>query len=962
MSEPFDPTAAAIDPNASGEELADIAATRPEWGASVVWHPNAYPALLDWLAVYGDADAQQAVRARRAGLSPTPAASQVSEAPASAPGPGRRLPVGWIVGIAALVVVLVAGTALGLGPLRGLLGGDAQTSANRPPAARAQPQDFGLAAKPSFVDGTKVAWQLSLSQLQPTGDDPAFGDIVDYGDFWLVSTSEYMGDFAHGGKASAVDAASGKVLWTVPDGGAERNCARQLVSGRVICRHDVDEKSRVESIDPATGAITVEPAPGFEVQAVVAVGDGYLAVGAVEDGVGVRLAKIMPSGGVQWTSTVSGWCSNPGDYGRTFASATQLDRYLAVDIDSCLAAVLDPGTGKVSDAFAASKLAVLDGGFAAELPYCLIDTASSDLCGGAASRTVSAATLPDGSTLPVRTPPDSGYVWSGTDAVPSPAPAGWYFLGGDDCYLGEIVAVASGKAIWSSSDGRGGSCPVQVGDGSDARPAFVIQNGASRMLTVLDPATGKPVWERTLTPPLSIEGDMGYDSVMSPDSKTILVMDASGLNAFSAADGSLAWTGLRPGLADSSGWPWRVIPGPNGASLLRTQDDQIARVVPTEAPPRVNSMPSEIPDCPKGWTPVSWSTWDGGHTLVCRSSATASFYLEYVDGGQTYRTDAAAATATGWMADVAGGPQLSISFGGALVQVGQGGAAPISRYPTRIWHGGEVAGFTQAPTGLPNCPAGSWPLSLSTWNGGWLLVCGTVSDAPTSLVFSDGTRTITANSVGYLNGAYCGQATEARFCAYSSPALVTETPSGGSVIQHSASQNWFAGVGGGGVGEGTGSYGVDAPDVNAADQLRYLDQILAKSKAARQTLSPSISDVRACKHVASAISRIDAVTANREELLAALESAPVDALPEGPQLVANLQHVLALSRVTDNAYADWARAEKSNGCSAGTSSTLWAAAQAADKAVDGPKNAFVQYWNSQIAGKYAVRTLTNSDI
>lgn len=958
MSEPFD--TAAIDPNASAQELAHIAATHPEWGASLAWHPNVYPELLDWLAAYGDADAQQAVRARRAGLAAPTVTQQAPMAPV--PAPARRARLGWIVGIAVLVVALVAGTALALGPLRPLLSGERQAAADRPPAAAAQPADFTVAAKPSFVDGTRVAWQLDLAQLQPTGEDPAFGDIVDYGSFWLISTSEFMGDLAHGGTASAVDASSGKLLWTLPDGGAERECAKQLVSGRLICRHDTDQKSRIESIDPATGTVTVEPDLGFEVGTVAAAGDSYLAVGPLEEGVGARLAKVKPGAGAVWKSKVHGWCSNTGYYGQTFASASVTDHYLAVDIDSCLAAILNPATGAVSEEFAASKLSALAGGLAVELPYCLVSGDASDSCGGTASHVVSQATLPDGSTVPVRTAPNSGYVWSGTDALTDPAPASWYFEGGDDCYLSQIVDVATGNALWSSSDGRRGTCPVQVGEGTNARAAFVILGDQSRTLAMLDPATGKLAWQRSLTPPLTIEGDLSYDAVMSPDSQTILVVDSSGLNAFSAVDGSLAWTGLKPNLAESSGWPWRVIPGPNGASLLRTERNQIARVVPAEAPTRVASMPAGIPDCPKGWTPLSWSSWDGGHTLVCRTSAKVGFYLEYVDGSQTYRTDAATASATGWLADIPGGPQLSISLRGALVQVSASGGAPVARYPSQVWDGADVTAFTQPPTGLPGCPSGSWPLSLSTWNGGWLLVCGTAADAPGSLIFNDGGRTITANSASYVNGAYCGQAAEAKLCAYRSPALVTETPPGGSVIQHSATQNWFAGVGGGGVGEGTGSYGVEAPDVNAADQLRYLDQILAKSKAARQTLSPSISDVRACKRVGAAITRIDAVTANREQLLAALDSAPVDALPEGPQLVADLQHVLALSRDTDKAYADWARAEKANGCSGGTSSPLWASAQAADKAVDGPKNAFVQYWNSQISGKYSVRTLANSDI
>lgn len=947
MSSPSDPTAASIDPRASAEELANLAASHPEWGAAVARHPNVYPELLDWLVSYGSPDAREAALARRAGPAPTPI---------------RRTRLGWVVGIAVVVVALVAGTALAVGPLRGLLGGGDSSASGRPPAAAAAPQDFSVSATPSFVDGTRVAWQLDLSQLQPTGEDPAFGDIVDYGAFWLISTSEMMGDLPHGGTATAVDASSGKKLWTVPDGGVERVCAKQLVGGRLICRHDLNQRPRLESIDPATGSVSVEPDPGFEVGTVVALGDSYLVIGAIEDGVGIRLAKVTPGAGTRWTSTIPGWCSTPGDYGRTYASTSLTDHLLALDINSCLAALVDPGTGRVTDSFAASNLAVMTGGFAAERPYCLIDTESSEMCGGSASHAATEATLPDGSKLPVRTPPNGAYVWSGTDAALNPAPTGWYFVGGDDCYLSDIVNASTGTSTWSSSESERGTCPVQVGDGADARPAFMIENGQSRRLTLRDPATGKAVWERTVTPPLAFSGDLGYASILSPDARTILVVDGSGLNAFSASDGSLAWTGLRPSVAESSGWPWQVIPGPNGASLLRTDGDQIARLVPADAPTRIESMPSGIPDCPKGWTPVSWSSWDGGHTLVCRTSAKASFYIEYVDGTQTYRTDAGTATATGWQTDFAGGPQLSIAFSGALVQASGNGASAIVRYPSEVWNGGQVSSFTAAPSSLPSCPAGSWPLSLSTWGGGWLLVCGTAADAPTSLVLGDGSQSVTASSVSYSGGAYCGQTADARLCAFRSPALVTETPTGGAVVQHSVSQNWFAGSGLGGVGEGQGSYGVDAPDVNAADQLRYLDQILAKSKAARQTLSPSISDIRVCKGLSSAITRIDAVTANREELLTALDSAPVDALPEGPQLVADLQHVLALSRDTDKAYADWARAEQSNGCSGGTSSSQWQQAQAADAAVDGPKNAFVDYWNTQIASKYSVRKLANADI
>jgi len=957
-SDPFAP----LDASATAQDLAQLAAARPDLRVAIAWHPNAYPDLLDWLDAYGGPAASQAVDARRSRRGPEPEqepALGMASTPAAVPAASRPAfltsRAAGVVGIAVLIVGIIVSFILGSSQGSGGPGG------TRNPANTAQIQDFDIAATPSFVDGIRLAWQLNIDDLQPTGEEPALYGVADYGDFWLISTSEVTGDLAHGGRATAVDADTGTTLWSVPDGASERECAKQLVAGRLICRHDVDQKSLIESIDPTSGSISIEPDPGFPVGAVLALDDSYLVVGAQQDGANVRIARIAPGAGPQWKSEIAGWCTDPGDYGQTSVAMSRTDSYLAVDVDYCLGVIIDPGTGRVSDSFGAANLVALNGAFAADRSFC--QSGGSSCAGGSALREVSDVLLPDGSRLPLRRSESDAYARSGSEAALQVQPASWFLDEGDDCSLGAVVNAASGKNMWSEIDGRGAGSAVQVGEGSAARPAFVLASAAGSVaLTVLDPATGKPVWERTISPPLRFEDSACIAWTLAPDPQTILVVDEAGLNAFSASDGELRWSGVNHfGTGESGSWGWRVIPGPNGASVLERGEGVIARLVPASAATRVDSMPISLPDCPRGWTPVSWSTWDGGHTLVCRTAAKGTFYLEYSDHGSTYRADVGTGTATGWQVEYPGGPALSVAFSGAVIQATQNGV-PTVRYPDVAWRGAPVSAFTKAPASLPGCPSGSWPLSLSTWDGGWLLVCGTTADAPSSMVFTDGARTVSADTVSYTPGAYCGQAADMKVCAYQTPALVSEMSQGALAIQHSVTQNWFAGSGSGGAGEGTGSYGVEVPDVDASDQLRYLDQILAKSKAARQTLSPSISDVRSCRRVSSAIKRIDAVTANRDELLTALDSAPVDALPEGSRLVADLQNVLALSRDTDRAYAEWARAEQENGCSGGTKSSLWATAQAADKAVDGPKNAFVSYWNSVIAGAYSVRKLTNSDV
>ena len=234
------------------------------------------------------------------------------------------------------------------------------------------------------------------------------------------------------------------------------------------------------------------------------------------------------------------------------------------------------------------------------------------------------------------------------------------------------------------------------------------------------------------------------------------------------------------------------------------------------------------------------------------------------------------------------------------------------------------------------------------------------SDQPSVIYLSDGATVTEAGSVTVGGGGYCGTAGSTKVCAYSSPALVT-VDSGGGVTQHNVSGNYFDGRGGG-VGEGNGSYGVQAPDQNARDQVRYLTQILQKSMAGRSSLDLAVNQVRSCTDVAGATITFNDVATNRQQLLDALESAPVDAIPDGQSLVAQLRTALQLSHESDLVWIQWGQAQQANACADGESNPAYVQVVELNKRVAQAKDEFLGVWNSSIAGTYGAPTFTKSQI
>ncbi|MCL2317073.1 MAG: PrsW family glutamic-type intramembrane protease [Actinomycetia bacterium] len=97
MIERSDAVSALGDPGTSPQTLADITQTHPDLWEGVAWHPNAYPALLDWLASQGVPRVSAAVAAvrTRSALS-APQSGAAGGALGAAQPPYATVPPAWV--------------------------------------------------------------------------------------------------------------------------------------------------------------------------------------------------------------------------------------------------------------------------------------------------------------------------------------------------------------------------------------------------------------------------------------------------------------------------------------------------------------------------------------------------------------------------------------------------------------------------------------------------------------------------------------------------------------------------------------------------------------------------------------------------------------------------------------------------------------------------------------------------
>jgi len=648
---------------------------------------------------------------------------------------------------------------------------------------------------------------------------------------------------------------------------------------------------------------------------------------------GVTVAKVSPDGKtLLWHTRVKG-CDGC-DQGTTTITSANLQHGV---LTSTFGGAFDFDTGKSLFASTAYVTPVADGVLS--------------LSGG--TPPVKSITAPDGSTMSVVSEPGGWRLDGALPPLPLRITLG---KGSERSTPAKVVAFdpTTVNAVWKAPvDLVVGAMPTNAGpltyDGHHL--LFLSQD----QVIAVDADTGAAAWKRNL-------GTGIYGLQVASDGTLIAHGYATSSEQFATAT-----TGLDP---DTGAVLWTVagtgalVPNPDrGQSLLVVNPQHnggpyVARLDPADRPTGLPAVPAEAPACPSGMTAISWTQYADGAILLCRLDHT---YAVVFPGHPDWVAAELNFSPGGHEVVFSNGTRVRVSLGGRVLTTETDGtvtALPV----TAAWNDavGQVKVVT--PSDLRTCPAGSWPISLSTYQGGWLLVCGTAADAPTSMLVEAGSDVTEVGSVTYRNGSYCGSAQANTICGYRSPAVVSVTTPDGAVTQHSADSNYFDGHGAGGTGQGNGSYGVETPDDNAKDQVRYLTQILQKSMAGRTNLQSAVDQVRTCTDLDSAVSLFNDVLTNRQELLDAIDSAPVDAVPDGQGLAASLRHALRLSHDSDQIWLQWAQSEQANGCALGQDNPLYQQVRSMNGDVAVAKEQFLTAWNREIAPTYKVRTFTVSQI
>lgn len=924
-------------------DLRMIVADYPQLRAMVAAYPEVDSALLGWLADLDDPEVDEALQARASPATHVPV-EIVERTPVSRP---------VLIAIAAVVAVaLVTGLAVGLPRLiNGAPGSGTQGHGGPGSVGELHVTGQPPSAGGSWASGTRRVWRVDARHRDTIqGGDTTYEDIAPRtAGAWAMT--DFVGDTSRAYWGLNPD--DGSVLWGSP---MYRACADDDLDGLVPCldhvRKGADEwEPALLLVDWATSkAVTTtkfsdlglgkaDLNPVSEVSVV----DGQLvltlpsyphqAAEYLGDLAGVTVARVSADGKrARWvaSSTCTGddWRSVPGEL---LTSGILTPGYgIAVDFETGKS-LLDP---KACPARTGRGVLRVDPASKADVP--------------------AQVTGPDGTVIAISRADRSGFRLA--DAPP-PQPL----------TLLDIPAGASGQ------------------NGSRAETA---------KLTAIDPTTGKPAWATPLDVTVTVQDDAVIGGLVSFDGQRLLVLEFDGrVRAVDPATGNVLWTATSPSTyeldrtadgtllvgnyqgtialdPETGAQLWslpgdvRPAPGRDGQeSLLQLVADVdstqrfVARLVPADRPAKARVAPQGTPACPAGMRPISWTRYEGGAVLLCRQG---QHYSVVMPDHPDWQATELAFVPGGHRVTFGNGVPLRSTLGGALIELienGQPRLVPVSE----SWSdaAGKVT-FT-APAGLPRCPSGSWPISLSVFDGGWLLVCGTGPAQPTAISYASGTGRRDTDQVTFGNGGYCGDLDGTRVCAYHAPALVTERTAGNEV-QHSVSSGYFTGRGVGGSGRGTGSFGVESPRDNDKDQVRYLRQILQRSTTGRSNLDAAVNQVRSCTDLAEAITTLRSVTANREELLAALDATPLTAVPDGVLLVARLRNALTLSRDSDLVWVQWAESEQASGCAQSMGNPLYAQVTGMNRDVARAKDDFLALWNKRIAPAYGVSTFSRSQI
>lgn len=312
-------------------------------------------------------------------------------------------------------------------------------------------------------------------------------------------------------------------------------------------------------------------------------------------------------------------------------------------------------------------------------------------------------------------------------------------------------------------------------DGADR---FVVV-GADSGVALVDMGAENFVWESNPGLEVIIDSEgwlVQSASVGFVDEGTIWVASPAGSWLIDVASGEATPTSYRvagPGARDQG-------------SVVASADNTVALLVPDpDTGQQEGKVPEGLGPCPSGMQIVGGSRYPGGLVLVCGSGTDFQVTARH-QGKELAATDLTFA-AWGWTVTCKDGTVLAVGLGGGLVSTAGGTWAATG------WSASTgPVGFAQVA--VKPCVANTVPLSLSTWDGGWFLVCGTDLKTPTFAAWEDGTvgpgesTDVKPDAMGYC-------LRKGRVCAHPGEVVLSE---GDDPAQRSVGADWFVGRGPGG--------------------------------------------------------------------------------------------------------------------------------------------------------------------
>jgi hypothetical protein len=616
----------------------------------------------------------------------------------------------------------------------------------------------------SFADGLTELWRFHA----------AWVDVVD-------SSVVVVTPFGEGGIAvdvhTGLEPDTGEVLWTSDGlvGWGRRSCDPSLWQGQVVCLTVSDWGHPHYLIDAATGRRTeltwLKDRPVHE----FFVSGGALHVvqagrGASGRGEPLELTRYDSPGKESWTTSFT------GPIGLDLVASSQVGDLVVVEGSS--ARVFDAHDGTLVAGGECPAPHVFGGN------HVTCSGNADDSRGGTVTLSngaIMTKTFVRGTPVLFEGPerPSAVVVWAEGGGLTrlDPGTGAEIWRNGLDLGPGESVALAIG-------DG-------ERGEGDEGRIVIVSDHGSRALV---DLGTGEVEWRKAEQ--WADEADYFASPEVTVLGDGLLWLDVHGTwfrQGTYRSDQRTKVVSLVTG-DDVVEADYTKVQGSDGLFVAEPLSIgvNLARVGPSGS---VVPPPEGFPDCPTGLSPIAWTRYADGHGLVC-GSAGGDFWAAALHDGEYLTPTKLTFTDGGWTVESDGATSVAVTLDGAVVQVTGPSPGTYGAFGAMFDH--TAVDLSGAGEFRP-CPAGDRLLSLSTFDDGWMMVCGTAADAPTFAAWG-GADQGEATNVVVFSGGYCAKGPRFDFeaCAYPVNGRVMLRGQGADPVYHPVSHNWFDGVGHGG--------------------------------------------------------------------------------------------------------------------------------------------------------------------